>query len=62
MSARRFIFIPIHTTDDMQGCTDSWLGDRYCDRPCNVPNCAFDAGDCGMEVVTERLTEAKVWD
>eukprot|EP01065_Artemidia_motanka_P025432 TRINITY_DN30429_c0_g1_i1.p1 TRINITY_DN30429_c0_g1~~TRINITY_DN30429_c0_g1_i1.p1 ORF type:complete len:1167 (+),score=341.75 TRINITY_DN30429_c0_g1_i1:208-3708(+) len=29
-----------------EGCTSSWLGDGYCDRPCNVTECEFDAGDC----------------
>lgn len=30
------------------GCADTWVGDRYCDTACNVYNCGFDAGDCGI--------------
>lgn len=37
------------------GCPDSWIGDKYCDKPCQVPACAMDAGDCGMEEVKEKL-------
>eukprot|EP01062_Namystynia_karyoxenos_P059032 TRINITY_DN50464_c0_g1_i1.p1 TRINITY_DN50464_c0_g1~~TRINITY_DN50464_c0_g1_i1.p1 ORF type:complete len:1186 (+),score=394.65 TRINITY_DN50464_c0_g1_i1:139-3696(+) len=29
-----------------EGCTSSWLGDGYCDRPCNNTDCEWDAGDC----------------
>lgn len=31
------------------GCADTWVGDRYCDVTCNVAQCGFDAGDCGIE-------------
>lgn len=31
------------------GCPDTWIGDRYCDRACNVAACAFDGADCGIE-------------
>ncbi|CAM9860955.1 unnamed protein product, partial [Phaeothamnion confervicola] len=27
-------------------CMDSWLGDGYCDRACNVTACSHDRGDC----------------
>lgn len=30
------------------GCADTWVGDRYCDVTCNVAQCGFDAGDCGV--------------
>jgi UDP-N-acetylglucosamine-lysosomal-enzyme len=30
------------------GCADSWMGDRYCDSACNVLECGFDTGDCGV--------------
>ena len=30
------------------GCANNWIGDRYCDINCNVLNCGFDAGDCGL--------------
>lgn len=28
------------------GCSDSWIGDGYCDRACNVSSCNFDYPDC----------------
>ncbi|CAI8026125.1 N-acetylglucosamine-1-phosphotransferase subunits alpha/beta, partial [Geodia barretti] len=31
------------------GCLNNWLGDRYCDQACRVPDCGYDAGDCGTE-------------
>ncbi|GFT50884.1 hypothetical protein NPIL_95291 [Nephila pilipes] len=30
-------------------CADTWLADRYCDKACNIRECGFDAGDCGLE-------------
>ncbi|XP_048726912.2 N-acetylglucosamine-1-phosphotransferase subunits alpha/beta-like isoform X2 [Ostrea edulis] len=32
-----------------KGCATSWLADRYCDTSCNVHNCGFDVGDCGVK-------------
>lgn len=29
-------------------CPDNWVGDKHCDRSCNVPSCGHDAGDCGL--------------
>ena len=29
-----------------EGCTDTWIGDGYCDQACNNKDCNFDAGDC----------------
>ena len=37
------------------GCPDTWIGDRYCDRACNVPACGFDATDCGTVDMTATL-------
>ena len=37
------------------GCLNSWLGDRYCDSSCRVPQCGYDAGDCGTEKWDELL-------
>ncbi|XP_061181061.1 N-acetylglucosamine-1-phosphotransferase subunits alpha/beta-like isoform X2 [Saccostrea echinata] len=31
-----------------KGCATSWLADRYCDTSCNVHNCGYDVGDCGV--------------
>jgi len=36
-------------------CTDYIIGDRYCDRACCVPECGFDAGDCGYELLFGSL-------
>ena len=30
------------------GCMDAWLGDKYCDRTCNVPECGYDLTDCDL--------------
>eukprot|EP01087_Luapelamoeba_hula_P016073 TRINITY_DN4908_c0_g2_i3.p1 TRINITY_DN4908_c0_g2~~TRINITY_DN4908_c0_g2_i3.p1 ORF type:complete len:1115 (-),score=138.63 TRINITY_DN4908_c0_g2_i3:111-3455(-) len=38
------------------GCPDSWVGDRYCDRPCQNAGCGMDGGDCGAATVY-----ANVW-
>lgn len=35
------------------GCADTWVGDRYCDVTCNVAQCGFDAGDCGVAQFSE---------
>ncbi|CAD5119659.1 DgyrCDS8253 [Dimorphilus gyrociliatus] len=40
---------PIPQTFCHSGCADTWLADRYCDQACNVLDCGFDAGDCGIE-------------
>ncbi|GBN29536.1 N-acetylglucosamine-1-phosphotransferase subunits alpha/beta [Araneus ventricosus] len=34
-------------------CADAWLADRYCDKACNVRECGFDAGDCGLDNFNE---------
>jgi UDP-N-acetylglucosamine-lysosomal-enzyme len=34
-----------------QGCSDTWMGDKYCDRACDNAACGFDTGDCGMNKV-----------
>ena len=45
--------LPILDTDTLDvcstGCLNNWLGDRYCDAACRVPDCGYDAGDCGTE-------------
>jgi hypothetical protein len=28
------------------GCSDSWIGDGFCDKACNVSECDFDFPDC----------------
>ena len=30
-----------------QGCSTSWLADKYCDNSCKTYTCGFDMGDCG---------------
>ncbi|XP_037073450.1 N-acetylglucosamine-1-phosphotransferase subunits alpha/beta-like [Pollicipes pollicipes] len=45
------------------GCGDSWLGDRFCDKMCDVAACAHDLGDCGAVARLGRLLNASgVWD
>lgn len=38
------------------GCANSWIGDCYCDGNCNVPNCGYDAGDCGIDKFHELFS------
>lgn len=38
-----------------KGCPETWLGDRVCDQRCNVAECAWDAGDCGIDLVTKSF-------
>jgi UDP-N-acetylglucosamine-lysosomal-enzyme len=40
-----------------QGCSDPWLGDKYCDKACNVAACGHDLGDCGIETHTASALE-----
>jgi hypothetical protein len=35
------------------GCPDSWLGDKVCDQKCKTPECGWDVGDCGVDLVVE---------
>lgn len=39
----------------VQGCPDSWLGDRVCDMRCKTVECGWDMGDCGIPIVTEAF-------
>lgn len=40
------------STQCSTGCIPSWLGDRYCDHVCRVPECGYDTGDCGTDDYT----------
>lgn len=42
------------------GCANNWIADKYCDQSCNVLECAFDAGDCGVENFIQ-LHRVKLW-
>ena len=42
------------------GCPNSWVGDKVCDRSCKVPECAYDGGDCGVELVQQHLPELRL--
>ena len=42
------------------GCPNAWVGDKVCDRSCKVVECAFDGGDCGVELIQQRLPELKL--
>lgn len=39
------------------GCNEAWLGDKYCDLNCNFKECGFDAGDCGMADIKDKLPQ-----
>ncbi|KAG2383222.1 hypothetical protein C9374_004559 [Naegleria lovaniensis] len=41
-------------------CPDTWIGDRFCDRPCNVRECGFDAGDCDFKDLKRVLLHEHV--
>uniref|UniRef100_K1PK27 N-acetylglucosamine-1-phosphotransferase subunits alpha/beta n=1 Tax=Magallana gigas TaxID=29159 RepID=K1PK27_MAGGI len=43
-----------------KGCATSWLADRYCDTSCNVHNCGYDVGDCGVNNYRD-LYEIKIY-
>ena len=42
------------------GCSQSWVGDKYCDPACNVYKCGFDAGDCATKDIKSQLFEVKL--
>ena len=37
-----------------EGCHATWLGDGFCDIPCNVTFCRYDLGDCTADIVKFR--------
>ena len=44
---RIFLSWPVPNCDE--GCPSNWVGDGYCDKPCNNAQCDFDAGDCAEQ-------------
>ena len=41
-----------HDEEDREcspGCPDWWIGDNWCDGPCDTEECDFDGGDCGHD-------------
>ena len=42
------------------GCSNAWVGDKVCDRSCKVKECAFDGGDCGLELIQQQLPELRL--
>ena len=40
------------------GCSDSWIGDGYCDNACNVSACNFDFPDCVNGTNSQRNVAA----
>ena len=38
-----------------RSCPDNWLGDKFCDKGCQVPECGFDMSDCGTEKIYNEL-------
>lgn len=50
------------------GCSDAWLGDKFCDNACSSIECGMDGGDCGIDQVVHSLqgytlegNETDVW-
>lgn len=39
----------------MVGCPNSWVSDKVCDVRCNNEACAWDAGDCGIQLLYQRV-------
>jgi hypothetical protein len=37
-----------------KGCPDGWLADKICDQRCKNPECGYDVGDCGLNLVIEN--------
>ena len=37
------------------GCPNNWIGDKTCDKRCNVLECAYDGTDCGLEALQNDL-------
>jgi hypothetical protein len=37
-----------------KGCPDGWLADKICDQRCKNPECGFDVGDCGLNLLIEN--------
>lgn len=42
-------------------CANTWLADKYCDRACNTFQCAYDMGDCGIELFHTRLYQVDLF-
>ncbi|KAH3745279.1 N-acetylglucosamine-1-phosphate transferase [Pelomyxa schiedti] len=38
-----------------RSCPDSWVGDTFCDKMCNVADCGFDGGDCGVDSIFSTM-------
>ncbi len=36
-----------------KGCPSSWLADKICDLRCKTDDCAFDVGDCGLNLIVD---------
>ena len=42
------------------GCSDSWIGDGFCDKACNVSSCDFDFPDCVNATATATSISSAV--
>lgn len=40
------VYLSWEIPDCAPSCSESFIGDKYCDVPCNVSQCNFDGGDC----------------
>ena len=43
-----------------KGCVDTWIGDGYCDKACNVSACNFDYPDC-VNATVARGSRGQCW-
>ena len=43
------------------GCSDLWLGDKFCDKACEKAECGMDGGDCGMDALKEHIPSIRAY-
>lgn len=43
------------------GCSDIWLGDKFCDKACEKPECGMDGGDCGMDALKGNIPGVRAY-
>lgn len=46
---------PVSQAMCAKGCPENWLGDKICDQRCKSEDCAWDVGDCGLDLVTQTF-------
>eukprot|EP01028_Stygiella_incarcerata_P010817 TRINITY_DN581_c0_g2_i1.p1 TRINITY_DN581_c0_g2~~TRINITY_DN581_c0_g2_i1.p1 ORF type:complete len:1327 (-),score=320.26 TRINITY_DN581_c0_g2_i1:960-4940(-) len=57
------VFLAWNIPNCADGCPDSWIGDGFCDRPCNCSACNFDGGDCiGASASSSSSSGSNWWN